>query len=52
METALVLGDIGKSRESGEGFLPLMLVQAPDHDDFAGEVMEVLRANPSVFPDF
>lgn len=51
METALVLGDIGKSEKARELFKPYG-ISAPDHDDFYGEAMAELMKNPSLCPSF
>jgi len=48
LETALVLGDIGKSEKARELFGPLG-IKAPDHDDFNGQVM---RTAPDLCPSF
>ena len=48
LETALVLGDIGKSEKARELFKPYG-ISAPDHDDFHGEVME---KQPLLCPSF
>ncbi len=48
METALVLGDIGKSEKARE----LFGIKAPDHDDFYGEAMQVLAKEPQLCPSF
>ncbi len=42
METALVLGDIGKSEKARELFQPHGSIRAPDHDDFYGEAIQVI----------
>lgn len=51
METALVLGDIGKSEKARELFQPYG-VNAPDHDDFHGEAMKVIQEHPQLSPSF
>jgi hypothetical protein len=51
METALVLGDIGKSEKAREIFRPYC-IKAPDHDDFYGEAMQVLTKQPTLCPSF
>ncbi len=51
METALVLGDIGKSEKARDLFKPYG-VSAPDHDDFYGEAMKVLEKHPKLCPSF
>lgn len=51
METALVLGDIGKSETARELFKPYGIT-APDHDDFYGEVMQVIEKQPRLCPSF
>lgn len=51
MEAALVLGDIGKS-EKARAFFQSYGAGAPDHDDFHGEVMQIVQKNPSLCPTF
>ena len=51
MEAALVLGDIGKSEQARKLFKPYG-AQAPDHDDFHGEVMQILKEHPELCPTF
>ncbi len=51
METALILGDIGKSEKARELFKSHG-VTAPDHDDFYGEALPVMELNPSLCPSF
>ncbi|HEX2580322.1 MAG TPA: hypothetical protein VHK67_07990 [Rhabdochlamydiaceae bacterium] len=51
METALVLGDIGKSEKARELFKPYG-IKAPDHDDFYGEAMRVIVKHPKLCPSF
>ncbi len=51
LETALVLGDMGKSKRARELFAPYGAA-APDHDDFHGEAMRILRKDPSLSPSF
>jgi hypothetical protein len=51
MEAALVLGDIGKSERAREVFKSYG-ANAPDHDDFHGEVMEILKTHPKLCPTF
>ncbi len=48
LETALVLGDIGKSEKARDLFSPLG-IKAPDHDDFHGQVM---KTAPDLCPSF
>lgn len=49
METALVLGDIGKSEKARLIFGPFG-IRAPDHDDFYGQVMR--RGVADICPSF
>lgn len=51
MEAALVLGDIGKS-EVARGVFEPYGAKAPDHDDFHGEVMQILQQYPELCPTF
>lgn len=51
METALVLGDMGKSEKARELFKPYS-IKAPDHDDFHGEAMQVIAQHPQLCPSF
>jgi hypothetical protein len=51
LETALVLGDIGKSEKAREIFKPYG-VNAIDHDDFHRELMQVLTTYPNLCPSF
>lgn len=51
METALILGDMGKSEKARELFKPYGVV-APDQDDFYGEAMRVLERDSSLSPSF
>ena len=51
MEAALVLGDIGKSEKARAVFKPYG-AGAPDHDDFHGEVMQILQKHPELCPTF
>lgn len=51
METALVLGDMGKSEKARELFKPYG-VTAPDQDDFCGEAMKILDLHPSLSSSF
>ncbi|MBS3904740.1 MAG: hypothetical protein KGZ39_05390 [Simkania sp.] len=51
METALVLGDMGKSEKAREIFKPYGVV-APDHDDFYGEAIVILQKHPELCPSF
>jgi len=51
LETALVLGDIGKSEKARELFKPYGM-RAPDHDDFYGEAMQAMVQHPQLCPSF
>ncbi|HSX03233.1 MAG TPA: hypothetical protein VLG76_00725 [Rhabdochlamydiaceae bacterium] len=51
METALVLGDIGKSGKARELFKPFDIT-VPDHDDFYGEAMPIIMKYPELCPSF
>ncbi len=51
LETALVLGDMGKSEKARSIFKPFG-AGAPDHDDFHGEAMHILEAHPELCPSF
>lgn len=51
MEASLVLGDIGKSGKAREIFNSYG-ANAPDHDDFHGEAMQILERYPDLCPTF
>lgn len=51
MEASLVLGDIGKSGKAREIFNSYG-ANAPDHDDFHGEAMQILERCASLCPTF
>lgn len=51
METALVLGDIGKSQIARRVFKEYD-IHAPDHDDFYGEAMGIIEKHPELCPSF
>lgn len=51
METALVLGDMGKSEKARALFKPYG-ISAPDHDDFYGEAIEVMQKHLALSPSF
>lgn len=51
METALVLGDMGKSEKARQLFKPYGIA-APDHDDFYGEAIHVVVKHPELCPSF
>ena len=51
IEAALVLGDIGKSARARAIFQPYG-ANAPDHDDFYEEVMQILKDHPYLSPTF
>ena len=51
METALVLGDIGKSEKARELFKSYG-IQVPDHDDFYGEAIKIIEKSPALCPSF
>lgn len=51
METAFVLGDMGKSEKARELFKPYG-IDAPDQDDFYGEAMQVIEKHPELSPSF
>lgn len=51
METALVLGDMGKSERAREIF-KASGANAPDHDDFYGEALEILKKRPYLSRSF
>lgn len=51
IETALVLGDMGKSKIAREKFKSYG-IEAPDHDDFYGEVMQLLKNHPACCSSF
>ncbi|HUD01990.1 MAG TPA: hypothetical protein VMR37_06660, partial [Rhabdochlamydiaceae bacterium] len=50
-ETALVLGDMGKSEKAREVFKNYK-ANAPDHDDFHGQAMVVLKDHPRLCRSF
>jgi len=50
-ETALVLGDMGKSEKARAIFHPYG-AQAPDHDDFHGQAMQILKDRSSLSRSF
>jgi hypothetical protein len=50
-EASLVLGDIGKSSKAREIFNSYG-ANAPDHDDFHGEAMQILKRYSSLCPTF
>jgi hypothetical protein len=50
-ETALVLGDMGKS-EKARAIFNKYGAQAPDHDDFHGQAMQILKDHPSLSRSF
>ncbi len=50
-ETALVLGDMGKS-EKARAIFKKYGAQAPDHDDFHGEAMQILKVHPALSRSF
>lgn len=52
METALVLGDIGKSEKARKVFKVYGIGHYPDHDDFHEAAMRILEKNPSLSPSF
>lgn len=52
METALVLGDMGKSEKAREIFKSYGINHIPDHDDFYGEAMQILEKEPHICPSF
>lgn len=51
LETALVLGDIGKSEKARALFKPYD-ISAPDHDDFYGEAIPIMKQHPDLSPSF
>ena len=51
LETALILGDIGKS-EKARSIFRAYGASAPDHDDFHAEVMQILNEYPELSPTF
>lgn len=51
MEASLVLKDIGKSGKARD-FFKSYGANAPDHDDFHGEVMQILERYSSLSPTF
>jgi hypothetical protein len=51
METALVLGDMGKSEKAREIF-KIRGANAPDHDDFYGEVLAIIKTQPRLSRSF
>jgi HAD superfamily hydrolase (TIGR01509 family) len=51
METALVLGDIGKS-EKARGIFKPYGAAAPDQDDFYGEAMHIMQSHPELCSSF
>lgn len=51
METALVLGDIGKSELARKLFKPYNIT-VPDHDDFYGEAIKTIEKHPDLCPSF
>jgi len=51
IETALVLGDIGKSEKARELFKPYG-IGAPDHDDFYGDAIHIVAEHPELCPSF
>lgn len=51
METALVLGDIGKSEKARKLFSPYG-TSMPDHDDFYGEAIQVMEKHPRLCPSY
>ena len=51
MEASLVLGDMGKSEKARELFKPYG-VHSPDHDDFHGEALQILKEHPELCPTF
>ena len=51
METALVLGDMGKS-EIARNIFKIYGANAPDHDDFHGQAMEIMKNNPRLSLSF
>lgn len=51
LETALILGDIGKTAKARTLFKNYDVV-AVDHDDFYGEAMHVLQEHPKLCPSF
>lgn len=51
MEAALILGDVGKSEKARAIFKPYG-ANAPDHDDFHGELMGILKEHSNLSPTF
>ena len=51
METALVLGDMGKSKKTREIFKPFGIT-APDQDDFYGDALPILEKHPELSRSF
>jgi hypothetical protein len=51
METALVLGDMGKSPKARQILQPYG-ISAPDQDDFYGEAVQVLHRHPELSTSF
>lgn len=51
METALVLGDMGKSEQARALFVPFG-INSPDHDDFHGKALQLLSMQPQLSPSF
>ncbi|MBI5346951.1 MAG: hypothetical protein HZB76_07410 [Chlamydiae bacterium] len=51
LETALVLGDIGKSEKARALFKPFGIT-APDQDDFYGDVMKIIEEHSELCPSF
>jgi hypothetical protein len=51
METALILGDLGKTNEARR-LLAVHQVSAPDHDDFLDGALQVLANHPELCPSF
>lgn len=49
METALILGDMGKAEKARQVFSS---ITAPDHDDFEKEALEILKKQPELCPSF
>lgn len=52
LETALVLGDIGKSEKARQVFEAYGIGYYPDHDDFHEAAMPIIEKNPSLSPSF
>lgn len=51
METALVLGDMGKSKKARELFKSYGITD-PDHDDFHEKALQILQTHPEICPSF